>query len=105
LIDVVVEKMGLANILNATTSADALAFGKPHPEVYLNCAKALNSEPTSCICFEDSFNGLIAAKAARMTCVVVPAAYDLKNKKFNAADLTISSLQNFNDLLLEGLGA
>lgn len=103
LIDVVVDKLGIRNYLQSIESAADLPYGKPHPQVYLNCAAALNSHPTQCICFEDSFNGLIAAKAARMKCVVVPAPHDSKNEKFNAADLKISSLSNFNSLLMQTL--
>ncbi len=103
LIDVVVDKLGIRNYLQSIESAADLPYGKPHPQVYLNCAESLNSHPTECICFEDSFNGLIAAKAARMKCVVVPAAHDSKNEKFNAADLKISSLVNFNSLLMQTL--
>ena len=103
LIDVVVDKLGIRNYLQSIESAADLPYGKPHPQVYLNCAAALNSHPTQCVCFEDSFNGLIAAKAARMKCVVVPAPHDSKNEKFNAADLKISSLINFNSLLMQTL--
>jgi len=103
LIDVVVDKLGIRSHLHAIESAADLPFGKPHPQVYLNCAAKLNSHPTECICFEDSFNGMIAAKAARMKCVVVPSAEDHRNVKFNAADLKLSSLQNFNELLMHSL--
>lgn len=103
LIDVVIDKLGIRQYLQVISSAADLPFGKPHPQVYLNCAEALNSHPTRCVCFEDSFNGMIAAKAARMKCVVVPAAHESRNAKFNAADLKLSSLQNFNELLLQTL--
>lgn len=103
LIDVVVDKLGIRKYLQSIESAAHLPYGKPHPQVYLNCAEALGSHPTQCICFEDSFNGLIAAKAARMKCVVIPAPQDRKNEKFNAADLKISSLVNFNSLLMQTL--
>ena len=103
LIEVVMERLGIGNYLNAVCSAAHLPYGKPHPQVYLDCAAALSAHPHECICFEDSFNGLIAAKAAGMKCVVVPAVHDSNKPKFNAADLKISSLQNFNDLLLNTL--
>lgn len=103
LIDVVVDKLGIRTYLNAISSAADLPFGKPHPQVYLDCAAALKSHAHECICFEDSFNGLIAAKAAGMKCVVVPAPHDNGKPRFSAADLKISSLQNFNDLLLHTL--
>jgi beta-phosphoglucomutase-like phosphatase (HAD superfamily) len=103
LIDVVVDKLGIRKYLDSLCSAADLVYGKPHPQVYLNCAGELNSHPLECVCFEDSFNGLIAVKAARMKCVVVPSLHDSKQVRFNAADLKISSLQNFNDLLLQTL--
>lgn len=100
LAEVVVDKLGIAEHLQVITSAEHLPFGKPHPQVYLQCAADLASDPLSCLCFEDSFNGMIAAKAAKMKCVVVPAANQLQQARWGAADLKISSLQNFNDLLL-----
>jgi mannitol-1-/sugar-/sorbitol-6-/2-deoxyglucose-6-phosphatase len=98
LIDLVVQIAGIKQYLHATASAEDLAYGKPHPQVYLNCATSLNSKPTECICFEDSFNGMIAAKAARMKCVIVPHVSQLKDERWGAADLKLSSLQNFGEL-------
>ncbi len=98
LIDLVVEMTAIRKYLNATSSAEDLKYGKPHPQVYLNCAEILKSNPVQCICFEDSFNGLIAAKAARMKCVIVPHASQAKEEKWGAADLKMSSLQNFGEL-------
>lgn len=103
LIDVVCDKLGIRNHLQATASASDLLYGKPHPQVYLDCARALESHPLECICFEDSFTGMIAAKAARMKCVVVPARHESQQPRFHAADLKLSSLQNFNELLLQTL--
>jgi sugar-phosphatase len=98
LVDTVAELLGLTPYLQAISSAESLEYGKPHPQVYLNCAAQLNSSPLECICFEDSFNGMIAAKAARMKCVVVPVQTQLKENKWSAADLKLSSLHNFSEL-------
>ncbi|GMV78435.1 MAG: haloacid dehalogenase [Chitinophagaceae bacterium] len=98
LINIVIELTGIKNYLHAIASAENLQYGKPHPQVYLNCAEQLGVHPHECICFEDSFNGMIAAKAARMTCVVVPHHTQLKNDRWGAADLKLSSLQNFGEL-------
>ncbi|MGV3764761.1 MAG: hexitol phosphatase HxpB [Chitinophagaceae bacterium] len=100
MIENVVRFLGIENAFDAITSAGDLAYGKPHPEVYLNCANALGVAPTQCLCFEDSFNGMIAAKAAKMKCVVVPAQHQQQMARWAAADLKISSLSNFNQLLL-----
>jgi sugar-phosphatase len=98
LIELVVEMTGISRLLNTVASAQDLPYGKPHPMVYLNCAEALGVDPTACICFEDSFNGMIAAKAAKMKCVVVPHHAQLKDERWGAADLKLSSLQNFGEL-------
>jgi sugar-phosphatase len=97
-IDLVTKMANIEPYLTATASAEILPFGKPHPQVYLNCADKMKSSPLECICFEDSFNGLIAAKAARMKCVVIPHNAVSKEEKWSIADLKLSSLQNFGEL-------
>ena len=101
LIDVVVDHLQIRNHLHAIASAENLLHGKPHPEVYLNCAATLSTPPAACICFEDSYYGMIAVKAAGMKCIVVPDAKTNKDPRWGAADLKISSLLNFNELLLQ----
>jgi HAD superfamily hydrolase (TIGR01509 family) len=99
-----VENLGHLNgCFQVKTSAEFLTHGKPHPQVYLNCAEQLGVSPLQCIAFEDSFNGMIAAKAARMRCVIVPAPEQQKQSRWHAADLKLSSLANFNELLLDGM--
>lgn len=96
--DAVTRVLGIEKYLQVKTSAEKLQYGKPHPEVYLECAASLQSSPLDCICFEDSINGMIAAKAARMKCVVVPAYAQQKDERWSIADLKVSSLKNFSEL-------
>ena len=103
LIDVVIDLLGIRDRLQAIASANDLMYGKPHPEVYLHCAGQLSVLPAQCICFEDSYNGMIAVKAARMKCVMVPSSKESNRPVWEAADLKISTLQNFNELLLTSL--
>ena len=95
LVDVVVDKLNIRDQFQVFTSAERLPYGKPHPQVFLDCAKALDVLPEDCIVFEDSFNGMIAAKAAKMKCVVVPAPEQAGLPKWGAADLQLSSLAGF----------
>jgi mannitol-1-/sugar-/sorbitol-6-/2-deoxyglucose-6-phosphatase len=103
LIEAVVEKLNIQPYLNAITSAEHLPYGKPHPQVFLNCAELLQVAPTTCICFEDSFNGMIAAKAARMKCVVIPAPHVHHEGRWDAADRKLTSLLGLNSTVLETL--
>ncbi len=95
LVDVVVDKLNIRDQFQVFTSAEHLPNGKPHPQVFLECAKALDVLPEDCIVFEDSFNGMIAAKAARMKCVVVPAPEQADLPKWGAADMKLYSLKEF----------
>jgi mannitol-1-/sugar-/sorbitol-6-/2-deoxyglucose-6-phosphatase len=104
LIEVVIEKLGIADYVEAKTSAELLPQGKPHPQVYLQCAAKLNVLPMQCVCFEDSFNGLIAAKAARMKCVVIPDKQFADQARWNAADLVLPDLNHFGEKELSLLG-
>jgi beta-phosphoglucomutase-like phosphatase (HAD superfamily) len=97
LIEAVIEKMNLKNVFSVLTSAEALPFGKPNPQVFINCANELNSHPTHCLCVEDSFNGMIAAKAARMKCVVVPHPDQYPQDRWNIADLKLRSLLEWDE--------
>jgi HAD superfamily hydrolase (TIGR01509 family) len=103
LIDVVVAKLGIGHYLDAISSAGDLPFGKPHPQVYMDCARALSANPLHSIAFEDSFNGLIAAKAARMKCIAIPVQDQYQLPKWGAADLKLASLLDFGDEQLEAL--
>ena len=96
LINTVVEKINLKNIFSISTSAEHLPFGKPHPEVFLQCAEKLNSHPIECVCIEDSFNGMIAAKAGRMKCIIVPTPLQFDDNRWHAADLKLNDLSQLN---------
>ena len=105
LINIVVDLLGIKDHLLAISSAANMAYGKPHPEVYLDCAEKLTAIPAECICFEDSFNGMIAAKAAKMKCVVVPVSHQSHLNKWCIADLQLKSLKEFNQNHLEALNS
>ncbi|MCG9698259.1 hexitol phosphatase HxpB [Shewanella sp. Isolate11] len=103
LIDAVMQRLNLAEYFDAFCSAEALTWGKPHPEVYLNCANALGVAPERCLAIEDSFNGLIAARAANMHTVVIPAMHEANQAKWAAAHQQLDSLEQLADYLKQVL--
>jgi HAD superfamily hydrolase (TIGR01509 family) len=68
---------------------------KPHPEVYELALAACGAGADEAIAFEDSANGLKAAKAAKLACVVTPGMYTADDD-FSGADFV------FDDLSAEG---
>lgn len=103
LIDAAVTHFGIKDRFQVISSAEFETHGKPHPAVYLSCAKALGSAPLECLAFEDSVTGMTAAKAARMKVVVVPEVHNQSNPKYILADVQLGSLKDFNDAILEKL--
>jgi HAD superfamily hydrolase (TIGR01509 family) len=73
-IDAALEATGLSGVFGVVVSSDEVERGKPEPDVYLEAARRLGVEPRRCLVVEDSLNGVKAAKAAGMTCVLVPNA-------------------------------
>lgn len=103
MISELVEHFGIEEHFDAIVSADKVELGKPHPAVFLHCARMLKSSPIDCVVFEDSINGTIAAKAARMKVIAVPDATHFHDERFAIADRKISSLEEFDIDMLGNL--
>jgi len=97
LINAVLNKFAIQNIFVKIHSAEHERFGKPHPAVFLTTAKELHTNPACCLVFEDSFNGLTAAKAAKMKVVAIPIAEQWNDTRFDIADLKLKSLIEFSE--------
>jgi beta-phosphoglucomutase-like phosphatase (HAD superfamily) len=97
LITTALKKFHLFEFFKIISSAENEELGKPHPALYLGAARKLGIDPVNCLAFEDSFNGAIAAKAARMKLVTVPDSNDFSSTRFDFADLKIASLNNFKE--------
>ena len=82
-------------------TAQDVACGKPHPEIYRKACSRLGLRPGRVLVLEDSLNGVLAAKEAGCGCVAVPNELTC-HLDFSAADLTVSHLMD--ERLLARLG-
>ncbi len=92
LIDTVLSSLDIMQYFDCTHSAEHEEFGKPHPAVYLTVANMLRSNPLQCLVIEDSLNGIISAKAARMKVVCIPEKTHHPEPKLNLADYHFESM-------------
>ena len=93
-VNLVVEKMlgeKRKSHFNAILAGDVVTKKKPDPEIYSLALKRLNLEPDECVVVEDSRNGLLAAKAAGMNCIVTTNGYTEK-ENFPEAQLVVPEL-------------
>lgn len=100
-INAVVDKFGIREYFETIYSAQEEQFGKPHPAVYLTTAQKLGVSPAYCIAVEDSLNGVISAKAAKMKCIVIPEKIQRQRKEFGVADTMLDSLEFLDRACIE----
>lgn len=89
------EDRGLLPYFDAIATRDEVSMVKPDPELYLKVIAKLDSNPIHTLAIEDSVNGLAAAKAAGLWCVVVPNPMTA-DMDFRKADLELESLKNLS---------
>ena len=98
ILESILEKSGLRKYFQHTVSSSEVGKSKPEPDVFLHAAKLLGVAPENCVVFEDSKNGIKAAKAAGMFCIAYSGANSGEQDRSHA-DLQIDNydeLKNFN---------
>jgi mannitol-1-/sugar-/sorbitol-6-/2-deoxyglucose-6-phosphatase len=103
-IDAVVDTLEIREHFKHIYSAEFEDYGKPHPAVFLKVAEHFKVSPQDCLVFEDSPAGVLAAKAAKMTCIAVPETETEGHAFMGVADKVLGSLEEFNGRMLTRLG-
>jgi HAD superfamily hydrolase (TIGR01509 family) len=99
------ERLGIAAAVTVWHSAEWEPLGKPHPGAYLSTAAKIGVDPVGCLAVEDSFNGAVSAKAARMRVIAVPEPAALSSPRWGMCDAVLPSLVDLDEALLRSLGA
>jgi HAD superfamily hydrolase (TIGR01509 family) len=72
-------------------AGDVVKAKKPAPDIYLLAAERLGVSPAECVVVEDSNNGVEAAAAAAMKCVVTVSGYT-REEDFSKAAIVLTCL-------------
>jgi sugar-phosphatase len=102
-IEAAIGRLGIGPAVTVWHSAEWEPLGKPHPGAYLLTAAKLGVGPTACLAVEDSFNGAVSAKAARMRVVAVPEPSALDSPVWGFCDARLGSLTEFDEALIRSL--
>jgi HAD superfamily hydrolase (TIGR01509 family) len=90
-IQATIDGLGLVGSFEATVSGRDVTMGKPAPDIFLEAARRLGVPPGDCVIVEDSYNGLCAALAAGIPCVVIPCP-STAHQDFSGATARLESL-------------
>ncbi len=74
-VEMVLAKTGLTQRFKVIVTAEDVTQGKPAPHGYLLAAQQLGVNPQHCLAIEDTFPGLLAAKAAGMSAIGIAHTY------------------------------
>src|SRR5512141_3163077 len=59
----VIQRLGIANLLDAVSDGSSVERQKPAPDLFLHAARQLNLKPAECVVIEDAAAGIEAARA------------------------------------------
>jgi len=79
---------------------DRVKRSKPSPDIFLICAEDLQVDPAACVAFEDSPNGIRAAKAAGMVVIGVDSPF-VDRSDLSDASLIIEDFVEAQHLLID----
>ncbi len=94
-INFVFDRFKLDPFFKAKLSGADLKASKPHPEIFINAAKASGFDKKQCIVIEDSTNGIAAAHAAEIYCVAFKSPHS-KNQDYSLANIIIDDFKEIS---------
>jgi beta-phosphoglucomutase len=65
----ILEKLGIFPLFDTIVDGTIIHMSKPHPEVFLRGASALQFSPAECVVFEDAISGVQAAIDGGFRCI------------------------------------
>lgn len=94
--------IGALDRFAAVVPSSEVAHAKPAPDVFLEAARRLGTEPARTMVLEDSFNGVRAGAAGGFFTVMVPDLARPDDEIRSVASRVCSSLLEVRDLLAQG---
>ena len=70
-VEMIIEGLGIADLIDGSISGSDVTHGKPHPEIFTKAHELLGLKAEECIVVEDAVNGILAGVAAGCKCLAV----------------------------------
>lgn len=91
----ILDKLRISSYFEVVIDGNGVTDPKPHPEVFLNGAKALGLATKACLVFEDAASGIAAAKAGGFTAVGVGNPHIADQADIYLNDLTEFRVEHY----------
>jgi HAD superfamily hydrolase (TIGR01509 family) len=88
---------GIGHYFDIIIGGDQVSSSKPDPEIYLKAASMLSTDPSECLAFEDSPNGVKSAVAAGMTVIQIPDLLQPDEELLKMGHIVLNSLMDVQD--------
>jgi HAD superfamily hydrolase (TIGR01509 family) len=96
-------RLGLLHYFDCLITSENVSHSKPDPQVFQAALSALDVSPEQAVVFEDSPNGILAAKRAGICAIAIPCPLTY-NLNLDQADLRLASLADISfEALLESI--
>ena len=96
-IDIILKRFRLKKYFKYSLSAEEIVTkSKPAPDIYLHALKEIGFDRDSCFVIEDSENGVLSAKNAKLFCVGYRNVYNAE-QSLESADIIIDDLLKLTD--------
>ncbi|MGM0551360.1 MAG: beta-phosphoglucomutase [Bacteroidota bacterium] len=89
----ILQQLQITSLFHTVIDGTCITHSKPHPEVFLKGAEALNCKPQECVVFEDAQSGIEAALAGGMIAIGVGNKEQLHRAHRVIPDLAHASVE------------
>ena len=102
IIDMIFERFSLNQYFAYRVSGNDFPESKPNPDIFLKAVELSGMHAENCIVIEDSYNGIIAAKAAGLYCIAYKGDAEGQDQSpankiiYNFADLNFKNISEIN---------
>lgn len=103
-VEMIVEGLGIADLIDTSISGSDVTHGKPHPEIFIKVYEALGLKAEECVVVEDAVNGIVAGVAAGCKCIAVTTTASAETlsevgASMCFADYSTVTIEQINELL------
>ena len=101
-VEMIIEGLGIADLIDASISGSDVTHGKPHPEIFIKAYEALGLKAEECIVVEDAITGIKAGVAAGCKCIAVTTTSTAEALSATGASLC---MEDYSALTIDDLEA